>query len=416
MFHRIGPAAFRKDLTNINAFCEHLLHPERQFECIHVAGTNGKGSVSHILAAVFTASGLKTGLYTSPHYKDFRERIKIDGQLIPKKEVADFVEKHRDFCESLRPSYFEWTVALAFDFFARQQVDIAIIETGLGGRIDSTNIVNPMLSVITNIGYDHMNLLGDTLELIAGEKAGIIKPAVPVVIGETHPQTREVFLKTASQRQAPLVFADQHWQLQAVEKTDTHVHYLASNTDRRPDASLWLNHLGDYQQKNLCTVLQALDSFEHYHPGKIPAGGLQLALGLSRLKQLSGLIGRWEFINLAPRVLCDSAHNVDGIREALAGLSRLSFDKLHIIFGTVNDKPPAMVLSLLPREARYYFAKAKIPRGMEVEMLKAAATELGLQGKAYTSVRRALSAAKKSAAAEDLILVCGSIFVVAEVL
>ncbi|MEY3368430.1 MAG: hypothetical protein RI973_1585, partial [Bacteroidota bacterium] len=260
MFHRIGPAAFRKDLTNIRAFCEHLRHPERQFDCIHVAGTNGKGSVSHMLAAVFTASGFKTGLYTSPHYKDFRERIKIDGQFIPKKEVADFVEEHREFCESLQPSYFEWTVALAFDYFARQRVDIAIIETGLGGRLDSTNIVNPLLSVITNIGYDHMNMLGDTLELIAGEKAGIIKPSVPAVIGETHPESREVFLRTASERQAPLFFADQHFQLRPVEKNDTHVRYLVKSGNSSPDSYLWLNHLGDYQQKNLCTVLQALDT------------------------------------------------------------------------------------------------------------------------------------------------------------
>ncbi|MEY3369305.1 MAG: hypothetical protein RI973_2460, partial [Bacteroidota bacterium] len=279
-----------------------------------------------------------------------------------------------------------------------------------------TNIVNPLLSVITNIGYDHMNMLGDTLELIAGEKAGIIKPSVPAVIGETHPESREVFLRTASERQAPLVFADQRLQLQPVEKNDTHVCYLIESGDGSPGSYLWLNHLGDYQQKNLCTVLQALDTFEKYYPDKIPAGGLQVARGLQYLKQLSGLIGRWEFISLAPRVLCDSAHNVDGIREALAGLERLRFGKLHIVFGTVNDKPPEMVLSLLSREATYYFAKANIPRGMEAEKLRSAAAELGLRGKAYTSVRRALSAAKKRAGAEDLVFVCGSIFVVAEVL
>ncbi len=415
MFHRIGPAAFKKDLTNIRAFCERLGQPELKFSSIHIAGTNGKGSVAHMLAAIFTASGFKTGLYTSPHYRDFRERVKIDGQFIPKKQVVEFVDEHREFCEALKPSYFEWTVALAFDYFAKEKVDIAIVETGLGGRLDSTNIVTPLLSVITNIGYDHMNLLGETLPLIAGEKAGIIKPGIPVVIGETHPESQPVFEQKASAGKAPIVFADQHFKAVLIKKTDTHATYEIKKDGQTVTKSLSLNHLGDYQQKNLSTVLQSIETLEQHYPALLPAGRLNVTDGLHFLKKYSGFLGRWEFISLKPRILCDSAHNEDGIRMAMEGLNQMTFEKLHFVLGTVNDKPPAKLLALLPTDATYYFAKANIPRGLDANVLRQAGVAFGLKGKTYASVRHALAAAKRRAGENDLIYVGGSIFVVAEV-
>ena len=415
MFHRIGPAAFKKDLTNIRAFCERLRQPDLKFPSIHIAGTNGKGSVAHMLSAIFTASGLKTGLYTSPHYRDFRERVKIDGQFIPKKFVVDFVEEHKQFCEELKPSYFEWTVALAFDYFAKEKVDIAIIETGLGGRLDSTNIVTPLLSIITNIGYDHMNLLGETLPLIAGEKAGIIKPGVPVVIGETHPETKLVFEKKAISVSAPIVFADQHFQAVLIKKTDTHAVFEIKKDGQPFLKNLSLNHLADFQSKNLCSLLQALEVFEKNYPSLLPSGGLKVVDGLHFLKKHSGFLGRWEFISLNPRILCDSAHNEDGIRLAMEGLTKIPFEKLHFVLGAVNDKSPEKVLALLPSSATYYFAKANIPRGLDAKILQTEAARFGLKGEAYTSVRRALAAAKRKAGKDDLIFVGGSIFVVAEV-
>ncbi len=415
MFHRIGPAAFKKDLTNIRAFCERLGQPELTFPSIHIAGTNGKGSVAHMLAAIFTASGFKTGLYTSPHYRDFRERVKIDGQFISKKFVVDFVEEHRQFCEALKPSYFEWTVALAFDYFAKEKVDIAIVETGLGGRLDSTNIVTPLLSVITNIGYDHMNLLGETLPLIAGEKAGIIKPGVPAVIGETHPETKDVFEKKAKELSAPIVFADRHFQAVLIKKTDMHAEFEVKKDGQTFLKNLSLNHLGDYQSKNLCTVLQSIEVLERHHPALLPSGGLNVKDGLHFLKKHSGFMGRWEFISLNPRILCDSAHNEDGIRLAMEGLKKIPFEKLHFVLGAVNDKPPGKILALLPENAVYYFAKANIPRGLDANLLREAGAAFGLFGKAYHSVPHALAAAKRRAGKDDLIFVGGSIFVVAEV-
>ena len=415
MFHRIGPAAFKKDLTNIRAFCERLGQPELKFPSIHIAGTNGKGSVAHMLAAIFTASSFKTGLYTSPHYRDFRERVKIDGQFIPKKFVVDFVEEHRQFCDELKPSYFEWTVALAFDYFAKEKVDIAIVETGLGGRLDSTNIVTPLLSVITNIGYDHMNLLGETLPLIASEKAGIIKSGVPVVIGETHPETKGVFNKKAAEMAAPIIFADQHFQTVLIKKTDTHAEFEVKKDGQPFLKNFSLNHLGDYQSKNLCTVLQSIEELERHYPALLPSGGLNVKYGLHFLKKHSGFIGRWEFISLNPRILCDSAHNEDGIRLAMEGLKKIPFEKLHFVLGAVNDKPPGKILALLPKNATYYFAKANIPRGLDANLLREAGAAFGLQGKSYHSVRHALAAAKRRAGKADLIFVGGSIFVVAEV-
>lgn len=416
MFHRIGSAAFKKDLTNIRSFCDKLGNPQESFPSIHIAGTNGKGSVAHMLASIFTASGFKTGLYTSPHYRDFRERVKIDGELIPKQNVVDFVDEHKAFCSELKPSYFEWTVALAFDYFRQEKVDIAIIETGLGGRLDSTNIVTPLLSVITNIGLDHTDMLGETLPLIAGEKAGIIKKNVPVVVGESHPETQKVFEKKANNESAPLYFADKHFKAVLSKKTDTHSLYQIQNGNSPFLINYTLNHLGDYQHKNLCTVLMAVSIFENYYPDLLPPEGLNVPAGLYNLRKYAGFLGRWEFISLKPRILCDSAHNEDGIRLAMDGLQKIAFDQLHFVIGMVNDKPPAKILSLLPKEATYYFCKANIPRGLDANVLREAAHAFGLKGKTYASVRHALAAAKRRAAENDLIFVGGSIFVVAEVI
>jgi dihydrofolate synthase/folylpolyglutamate synthase len=412
MFHRIGAAAFKKDLTNTLALCSHLGNPEKQFRSIHIAGTNGKGSVAHMLAAICTASGLKTGLYTSPHYRDFRERIKIDGAYIPRKEVVDFVEQNRTFFEEVKPSFFEWTVALAFYYFAKERVDVAVIETGLGGRLDSTNVITPLVSVITNIGYDHQQFLGDTLPLIAGEKAGIIKKGMPVVIGETHQETEAVFRKKASDSSSPIFFADQHYQALAIEKTNTHTFYRILKNGQLFSEKLGLNHLAEYQSKNLCTVLQTFELVENLLPALRRSN---LEWGLFNLEKMSGFLGRWEFISHKPRILCDSAHNEDGIRQAMQALSKIDYDRLHFVFGMVNDKAPEKVFPLLPAHATYYFAKADIPRGLDAQILRNKAFAAGLQGKAYSSVRKALAAARRKAGPDDLIFVGGSIFVVAEV-
>lgn len=419
MFQRIGPAAFKKDLTNTLALAEHLGNPQHKFPCIHVAGTNGKGSVSHLLAAICQAAGLKTGLYISPHYKDFRERIKINGNYIPKTQVVDFVEINKKTIEKIEPSFFELCVVMAFDHFAREQVDIAIIEVGLGGRLDSTNIITPQLSVITNISYDHQNMLGDTLTLIAGEKAGIIKPGVPVVIGETHPESAPVFLKKAGETGSAIVFADQVFRLSEKPSADTagllpqSSQYDVFKNDLPFLQDLELETAGPYQQKNLVTALQAWDLLRPQIPYlNEPA----LRHGLKHLKSLTRFIGRWEIIGQNPTILCDSAHNEAGLKVTFAKIKTLNFKKLHIVTGFVNDKSVEDVLDLFPTAARYYFAKADIPRGLEAAVLKEKAAVVGLRGRAYSSVPNALKAARRAAAAEDMIVVIGSIFVVAEVL
>ncbi len=417
MFQRVGPAAYKKDLTNISALCQHLGQPQQRFPSIHIAGTNGKGSVSNMLAAVFTASGYRTGLYTSPHYRDFRERVRIDGQLIPAGDVIRFVDKHRPAFDRIGPSFFEWSTALAFDHFARQKVDIAIIETGLGGRFDSTNLVQPVLSVITNISYDHMNILGDTLPQIASEKAGIIKPGIPVVIGETHPETEAVFREAARRCLSPLFFADQSVRILPGPRQGHHASYTIHQDGQPTELPVSLEHLGEYQQYNLATVWKTLSVFSSHCDHLLdPARPLRIREGMARLKSLTGFIGRWELLQENPRVICDSAHNEAGIRQVLNALSRMSYRQLHIVFGTVNDKDPEMMLSLLPADATYYFAKAKVPRGLDAHELQRQAQRLGRQGKAYASVRTALAYARRKAGPDDLVFVGGSIFVVAEVI
>lgn len=416
MFQRVGPNAFKKDLKNITIACEALGNPHQKFKSIHIAGTNGKGSTAHMLASVFIAAGYKTGLYTSPHYKDFRERIKINGELISKRQVVDFVKTNKTVFEKTNASFFEWTVALTFDYFANEKVDIAIIETGLGGRLDSTNIITPMLSVITNIGFDHTDMLGDTRPLIAGEKAGIIKAKIPVVIGETHQETSPVFNYKAKELNTKISFADKEIKAEKVSETETHTYFKIKKNDKEIFSNLGLQHLGAYQKNNLITALQSLFIFNKNYPNYFNDLDGSIKKGIANFKTLSYFIGRWEYISHAPRILIDSAHNEDGIKQLVTSLKKINYNKLHFVIGVVGDKSHEKTFSLLPKNAVYYFAKAKIPRGMNAKNLQAAANDFGLKGKSYISIKKALSAAKMRAKKDDLIFVGGSIFTVAEVL
>lgn len=416
MFQRVGPAAYKKDLTNTLALCEHLGNPQHRFKSIHIGGTNGKGSVSHMLAAICQAAGLKTGLYVSPHYKDFRERIKINGTYIPQRRVVEFVEKNLDAIERIEPSFFELCVAMAFDHFAREKVDVAIVEVGLGGRLDSTNVITPLLSVITNISYDHQNLLGDTLPEIAGEKAGIIKPGIPVVIGETHPESAPVFEKKALEMGAPIVFADQHFQVDESASTDG----LSSIYNVIKNNAPYLDNLnvaagGPFQSRNVATVLQAWELLGATSLPEISDPQI-LRKGLSELRTLTRFMGRWQIIGERPLILCDSAHNEAGLRISFERINVMPFRQLHIVTGFVNDKDVTKTLGYFPVQARYYFAKADIPRGLEATLLQEKAAGFGLHGRAYSSVRNALKAAHRAAEPDDMIVVIGSIFVVAEAL
>ncbi len=412
MFQRIGAAAFRKDLANITALCQALDNPQRRYPVIHVAGTNGKGSTCFMLSAILQAAGLKTGLSVSPHYRDFRERVRINGIYVPRQYVVEFANRIRPVIEQIKPSFFEMSTALAFDYFATRNVDVAVVETGLGGRLDSTNIVVPVLSVITNIGFDHMEFLGDTLPLIAGEKAGIIKQGVPVVVGESLVETEPVFLAKAAEMNAAIAFADKLWRAVSLSADETHTIFDVYRGSKLRYSRLCVNLSGDFQTKNLVTTLEAVEQLrEHF-----PIQDAHVRAGLSRLRALTGFIGRWDFIGRRPTILCDSAHNAQGIEAALVGLKKLSFHRLHIVLGMVKDKDIGTVLGLLPQDAQYYFCKADIPRGLDAGVLKAQAATYGLRGRAYAGVKHALRAARRNATPDDLIFVGGSIFVVAEVI
>lgn len=411
MYSRMGSAAFKKDLTNILLLCDQLNNPQEKFTTIHVAGTNGKGSVSHMLAAVFAAAGYKTGLYTSPHLYDFRERIRIDGAMIPETFVTEFVESQKAIIENLEPSFFEITVAMAFQYFANEKVDIAIVEVGLGGRLDSTNIIHPELSIITNIGWDHMNLLGNSLEAIAGEKGGIIKEAVPVVIGKKHPQTQPVFERLTAEKKAPLYFAEDFYQqkqyvLDTMYLTATYKREQANELQVKTDLP------GIYQVENLPTVLTAIDVLRR-QGWKLPEDTVLQAL--TQVKKRTGLGGRWEVLQQHPTVVLEVAHNEDGMQKMLQHVAELSFDHLHLVLGMVKDKEVEKVLELLPPSAHYYFTQADIPRALPAEDLQTKAAAQGLNGAVYNNVNLALDAAKKASGKNDLIVVCGSIFLVAEV-
>ncbi|NNV55842.1 bifunctional folylpolyglutamate synthase/dihydrofolate synthase [Limnovirga soli] len=412
MFSRIGAAAYKKDLTNTLLLCEALGNPQNHFRSIHIAGTNGKGSTSHMLAAVLQTAGYKTGLYTSPHLKDFRERIKINGAMCSKQFVIEFVEKIQPLIATVQPSFFEITVAMAFSWFAQEKIDIAIIEVGLGGRLDSTNIIQPLLSIITNIGWDHMNMLGDSLEKIAAEKAGIIKPNTPVIIGEYLPETKPVFSNVAASNNAPLIFASElfyvsDWQYQhhKLEITITNVH-----TNEHVNYQLDLP--GVYQTKNIIAVITAIQQLQQLG---YSISHEQVFKGVGQTKQLTGLHGRWELINQHPTVILDVAHNVDGIKQITAQLELSNYHALHIVIGMVKDKEIDAVLALLPITAHYYFTKAQIPRALDEITLQEKAASYLLKGNAFADVNTALEAAITQAHKDDLILVCGSVFLVGEV-
>jgi len=413
MYSRIGAAAYREDLTNTLALSAALGNPERRLRTVHVAGTNGKGSTSHMLAAIFQEAGYKTGLYTSPHLKDFRERIRVDGEVISEDFVVDFVQRIRPFSESIDPSFFEITVVMAFDYFVREQVDIAIIEVGLGGRLDSTNIILPDLSVITNIGYDHMNMLGDTLPAIAFEKAGIIKKSVPVVVGASNPETAPVFEKKAAEEDAPIYFADKQryvsdWRYQR----HTLVVEVATSPVADDKEFYTLDLTGIYQTFNLLTVLEAVHILRSLG-WKLPPTAMEKAL--KHVKRLTGLHGRWEIFSEHPDIILDVAHNEDGIRQLVRQIELTDHEELHIVLGMVKDKAIDKVLQLLPAQARYYFTRAQIPRALPEDELARQAAAVGLKGQTYPTVAAALAAAKTHARDRDLIVVCGSVFVVGEV-
>jgi dihydrofolate synthase / folylpolyglutamate synthase len=411
MFQRIGVAAFKNDLKNTHALCGHLGNPERNLKTVHVAGTNGKGSTSHAICSVLMEAGYKVGLYTSPHLKSFTERIKINGKDIPENEVVQFVETNRTFLEELKPSFFEMTVGMAFWFFAKEKVDIAVIEVGMGGRLDSTNVIIPELSVITNISYDHMQFLGDTLPLIAAEKAGIIKTKVPVVVSQKQKETFPVFLKKAEEFQAPIYFAEDFIQ---IKRSGLHSGGKRSFdvTDERIQYTIQIDLLGNYQQKNLPGILQSIKILKKLGWS---IEDEDVKAGLRNIVSNTGLKGRWQILGESPLIVCDTGHNEDGIKLIVEQIGELTFNRLFMVIGMVNDKDISKVLSMLPKEAWYIFCQAKIPRAMEAEELSSKAFEVGLKGEVIRDVNMAIEKVKDLASKEDLIFIGGSTFVVAEI-
>jgi dihydrofolate synthase/folylpolyglutamate synthase len=407
-FHLQGGNAYKPGLDNTLRLMEHLQNPHRKFKSIHVAGTNGKGSVSHFLAAILQSAGYKVGLYTSPHLVDFGERIRINGTKIDPQYVIDFVANNNDIFESINPSFFEATMAMAFQYFADNEVDIAVIEVGLGGRLDSTNIISPLLSVITNISYDHVGFLGDTLDKIAFEKAGIIKPNTPVVIGEALAETKAVFIQKAQHENAPLHFAeDKH--LISFKCFENGKMVVLSNQLGQIKVGL----SGMYQLKNLATVLSAVHQLQVLG---FNIDNASLLRGLSDVIELTGLQGRWQVIQSSPLLILDTGHNIGGMQDIVAQLTSIRCDRLHLVFGMVNDKDISSVLALLPQNASYYFTQATIQRAMPAEELMKKASEFGLRGTFYDNVKQAITEAKNAATSDDCIFVGGSNFVVGEAL
>ena len=412
MYSRIGAAAYKADLDNITALCKALGDPQLSFRSIHIAGTNGKGSTSHMLASVLQEAGYRTGLHTSPHLYDFRERIRVNGELVSEDFVIRFTERIKPVISTLNPSFFEITVAMAFEWFREREVYVAVIETGLGGRLDSTNILTPVLSVITNIGWDHMNLLGNTLTAIAREKAGIIKRGIPVVIGEILPETEPVFREKAAAMDASVHIASLGYQVTEWEWLKEQLHLQVASPHRVDHLRLMLDLPGIYQLKNAVTVLASLDLLRE-NGWVIPEEAV--TTGLSRVRRNTGLGGRWEVRGHHPLLVIDVAHNEAGIRQVMEQLELMQFRRLHLILGVVNDKDTGGVLNLLPREANYYFTQAQIPRALPARELADRAAEAGLSGQVCSNVDMAIREARTAADEEDVILVIGSIFLVAEV-
>ncbi|MBQ1607006.1 MAG: bifunctional folylpolyglutamate synthase/dihydrofolate synthase [Bacteroidales bacterium] len=408
MYQRVGKAAYKANLDNTLALDEYFGHPHKSFKTIHVAGTNGKGSVSHSLAAILQSAGYRTGLYTSPHLVDYRERIRINGEMISKDYVCDFINDNQEIIRRLKPSFFEMSVALAFKYFADMKVDVAVIEVGMGGRLDSTNIITPKLSVITNISFDHTQFLGNTLPLIAGEKAGIIKQGIPVVIGQTHAETKDVFLAKAKEQNSPITFADKEIKVEKIKVADNHKYaeYLINNTE-----TIKFDLFGEYQTKNLATILEAAKQLKNRG---FAIDDKNISEALQNVKGLTGLHGRWEILSDSPLTICDTGHNIDGLSYVTAQLKAIKCPQLHIVLGFVNDKDVEHVMPLFPKDAQYYFTQADIPRAMPAEQVKAYGEKFGLTGEIYENVPSAYESAKKNASSSDTIFIGGSTFIVGD--
>ncbi len=413
MYQRVGAAAYKANLDNTLAICSALGNPEKKLKYVHVAGTNGKGSSSHMLAAVLQQAGYKTGLYTSPHLVDFRERIKINGKMIPKADVVKFVEDYKNVFEKIEPSFFEWTVGLAFNYFSEQEVDVVVLEVGLGGRLDSTNVVTPVACLITNIGFDHMNLLGDTLPKIAAEKAGIIKTKVPVTISQTQLEVISVFNNTAKEFKAPIEFADKNYKVISNQHQNNFLEIELLHKKTNTKHLYQLDLQGSYQIKNLMGVLNTIENLKQ--KGFLIEDDV-ISSALKQVQKITGLQGRWQTIQEKPLVIADTGHNEDGIKEVLENLKRYNYKTLHFVLGVVNDKDVTKILKLLPKEATYYFCKASIPRALDEKELLIQAKKAGLEGKTFKTVNEALEKAKEQAKSGDLIFVGGSTFTVADIL
>jgi len=411
MYQRIGQAAYKTGLDNSYALNDYFNHPHKHFKTIHIAGTNGKGSVAHSLASILQEAGYKTGLYTSPHLLDYRERIKVNGQMIPKDFVTDFINDNVRIISKLKPSFFEMSVALAFEYFRYCNVNIAVVETGMGGRLDSTNIINPILTVITNIGFDHTQFLGNSLEKIAHEKAGIIKNKIPSVIGETQKETSDIFIEKAYEMVAPIYFADNYYNVTLTEAASDCGNYCVKTKSESYDLEFGL--IGIYQQKNLSTILK---SVEILNRSDLIITNENLRNGLKKIRENTGLRGRWEIIGHQPLIICDTGHNKDGLKYVINQLLQQKFKRLHIIIGFVNDKNISELLTLLPKNAGYYFAQASIPRAMPSVSLKNIALEYHLHGNCFDDVITAFNAAKSVANKDDVIFIGGSSFVVGDLL
>lgn len=413
VFHRIGPKAFKADLSNTLKICEHLENPQHKFKSIHIAGTNGKGSTSHYLAAILQSAGYKTGLYTSPHLKDYTERFRINGQPIDNQRVIEFVEENKSFIEELEPSFFELSVGLAFNYFANEKVDIAVIEVGLGGRLDSTNIITPELSVITNIGFDHTDILGDTLPKIAYEKAGIIKPKIPVVISERHPETETVFINKAKDCNAEITFSDEI--LKVIFKKRNFKSMIVDVLDN--NNQLIINELesqliGNYQLNNLAGVLTAIKKLNEIG-FKITEKAIRN--GIKNVVTLTGLKGRWQILKEKPLMICDTAHNENGLREVLKQISLIKCNQKFFILGFVSDKNVEKILKIFPKDAKYVFCRSKSPRSMSPENLIEIANQVGISGYSILNVNDAINFVLTQADKNDFIYIGGSTFVVAEI-
>ncbi|MEI6575583.1 MAG: folylpolyglutamate synthase/dihydrofolate synthase family protein [Bacteroidota bacterium] len=413
MFHRIGATAYKADLEKTYALAAMLGNPQQKLRAIHIAGTNGKGSVSHMLASVLQEAGYKTGLYTSPHLKDFRERIRINGHMIPKSFVSGFVNRHKKELDAIQPSFFEMSFGLCLEYFSEQNTEIAVMETGMGGRLDSTNILNPDLCVITNISFDHTQFLGDSLVKIAFEKAGIIKTGIPVVVGEANSETKAVFIKKARDVRTIVHFASDHFIVEKLDNSLDSIHVLATHKAEQESQQLDCPLAGDYQLLNIRTLLTAIEVLNN---NGFRIGPDAIRTGILKTKTNTAFRGRWELIRKRPRVICDTGHNLDGIHAVMTQLFSLTYTRLHLVLGFVEDKNLKDILGLFPKDATYYFCKADIPRGLNVNILQQQASASGLFGKTYDSVREAYKAALSAASNQDLIFIGGSTFVVAEVI